>query len=40
MQQHMLDMVAALDALDIPFCHLANHSTGGIIAARMLLVQP
>jgi len=30
----------ALDALDIPFCHLATHSTGGIIAARMLLMQP
>ena len=31
------DMLAALDALDIGFCHLATHSTGGIIAARMLL---
>jgi pimeloyl-ACP methyl ester carboxylesterase len=40
MQQHALDMLAALDALDIPFCHLATHSTGGIIAARMLLMQP
>src|SRR6185295_1447037 len=40
MEQHALDMLAALDALDIPFCHLATHSTGGIIAARMLLMQP
>jgi pimeloyl-ACP methyl ester carboxylesterase len=40
MQQHAKDMLAALDALDVPFCHLATHSTGGIIAARMLLSQP
>jgi non-heme chloroperoxidase len=40
MQQHALDMLAALDELHIPFCHLATHSTGGIIAARMLLIQP
>jgi non-heme chloroperoxidase len=40
MQQHAKDMLAALDALDIRFCHLATHSTGGIIAARMLLMQP
>src|SRR6478752_6503029 len=40
MQQHAQDMLAALDALKIPFCHLATHSTGGIIAARMLLMQP
>jgi pimeloyl-ACP methyl ester carboxylesterase len=40
MQQHALDMLAVLDALDIKFCHLATHSTGGIIAARMLLKQP
>ena len=40
MRQHALDMLAALDALQIPFCHLATHSTGGIIAARMLLKQP
>src|SRR5260370_37223835 len=40
MQQHAGDMLAALDALDIKFCHLATHSTGGIIAARMLLMQP
>ncbi len=40
MQQHAADMLAALDELKIPFCHLATHSTGGIIAARMLLQQP
>jgi pimeloyl-ACP methyl ester carboxylesterase len=40
MQQHALDMLAALDTLDLRFCHLATHSTGGIIAARMLLMQP
>jgi pimeloyl-ACP methyl ester carboxylesterase len=40
MQRHADDMLAALDALGIPFCHLATHSTGGIIASRMLLAQP
>jgi non-heme chloroperoxidase len=40
MQQHAIDMLAALDELEIPFCNLATHSTGGIIAARMLLQQP
>jgi len=40
MRQHALDMLAALDELQISFCHLATHSTGGIIAARMLLKQP
>jgi non-heme chloroperoxidase len=40
MRQHALDMLAALDALKISHCHLATHSTGGIIAARMLLMQP
>jgi non-heme chloroperoxidase len=40
MQQHALDILATLDALNIPFGHLATHSTGGIIAARMLLMQP
>jgi non-heme chloroperoxidase len=40
MQQHAEDMLAALDSLDIRFCHLTTHSTGGIIAARMLLMQP
>jgi pimeloyl-ACP methyl ester carboxylesterase len=40
MRQHAQDMLAALDALQITRCHLATHSTGGIIAARMLLAQP
>ncbi len=40
MEQHALDMLAALDSLEIRFCHLATHSTGGIIAAHMLLTQP
>jgi non-heme chloroperoxidase len=40
MQQHAQDMLAALDALKIAFCHVATHSTGGIIAARMMLMQP
>ena len=40
MQRHAEDMIAALDALGISRCHLATHSTGGIIATRMLLMQP
>ncbi|WBL82454.1 alpha/beta hydrolase [Bradyrhizobium xenonodulans] len=40
MRQHAEDMLAALDELEIGYCHLATHSTGGIIAARMLLMQP
>ena len=40
MSQHARDMLAALDELKISFCHLATHSTGGFIAARMLLEQP
>ena len=40
MQQHAEDMLAALDTLGVSFCHLATHSTGGIIATRMLLAQP
>lgn len=38
--QHADDMLAALDALGISFCHLATHSTGGIISTRMILKQP
>jgi pimeloyl-ACP methyl ester carboxylesterase len=40
MQQHAADMLTALDTLGVGYCHLATHSTGGIIAARMLLMQP
>ena len=39
-RQHADDMLAALDALKVDFCHLATHSTGGIISTRMLLKQP
>ncbi|MFG1477594.1 alpha/beta hydrolase [Xanthobacter sp. V4C-4] len=38
--RHADDMLGALDALGIGFCHLATHSTGGIISTRMLLKQP
>lgn len=38
--QHADDMIAALNALGISFCHLATHSTGGIISTRMILKQP
>lgn len=37
---HADDMLAALDALGVSFCHLATHSTGGIISTRMLLKAP
>lgn len=40
MEQHATDMLAALDALGVGFCHLATHSTGGVIAAHMLVRQP
>src|SRR5436189_6426093 len=40
MQQHALDMLAALDALNIPFYHIATHYTSAIIAARMPINQP
>src|SRR5258707_12283900 len=40
MNQHELDILAELDAVDIPFCHVAADFSGGIIAARMLLKQP
>jgi pimeloyl-ACP methyl ester carboxylesterase len=38
--QHAEDMLAVLRALDIPRCHLATHSTGGIIGTHMLLREP
>jgi pimeloyl-ACP methyl ester carboxylesterase len=40
MEQHAADMLAALDALGVGFCHLATHSTGGVIAAHLLVRQP
>lgn len=40
METHAQDMLGALDALGIDFCHLANHSTGGIICSHMQLLAP
>lgn len=40
MAQHATDMRAALDGLGIDRCHLATHSTGGMIAAHMQLADP
>jgi pimeloyl-ACP methyl ester carboxylesterase len=40
MEVHAADMLAALDTLGIAFCHLATHSTGGVIATHMLVMQP
>lgn len=40
MAQHAADMRAALDGLRIDRCHLATHSTGGMIAAHMQLADP
>lgn len=39
-EQHARDMMAALDALQVGRCHLATHSTGGLIAAHMQLARP
>ncbi len=39
-EQHAEDMLHALDTLEIDRCHLATHSTGGIIAAHMQLRAP
>lgn len=38
--RHADDMLTALDVLEVDFCHLATHSTGGIISTRMILKQP
>ncbi len=35
-----VDMIAAIRKLGIKKCCLANHSTGGIICTRMLLMEP
>lgn len=40
MQQHATDMINAIKALGIQRCHLANHSTGGIICTHMILMEP
>jgi pimeloyl-ACP methyl ester carboxylesterase len=39
-EQHADDMLAVLHALEITRCHLATHSTGGIISLYMLLREP
>jgi non-heme chloroperoxidase len=39
-KQHATDMIAAIKALGIKKCSLANHSTGGIISTYMLLDEP
>ncbi len=38
--RHADDMLGILDTLGISFCHLATHSTGGIISTHMLVKQP
>jgi len=40
MEQHADDIISAIKALGIKKCHLANHSTGGIICSYMLLKEP
>jgi pimeloyl-ACP methyl ester carboxylesterase len=40
MFQHAQDMIDAIRQLGIKRCHLANHSTGGIICTHMLLIAP
>jgi len=40
MGQHAADMIHGIKALGIKRCHLANHSTGGIICTHMLLMEP
>ena len=40
LRQHAEDMIAAIKALGISKCGLANHSTGGIIGTYMLLAEP
>jgi non-heme chloroperoxidase len=39
-RQHAQDMLAVLGRLGIDRCHLATHSTGGIISTCMLLAEP
>lgn len=38
--QHAEDILAVIDRLGIDRCHLATHSTGGLISMHMLLAQP
>jgi pimeloyl-ACP methyl ester carboxylesterase len=39
-RQHAEDMLAAIGKLGIDRCHIATHSTGGIISMCMLLAEP
>jgi non-heme chloroperoxidase len=39
-RQHARDMLAAIRCLGIDRCHLATHSTGGLISIYMLLMEP
>jgi non-heme chloroperoxidase len=39
-RQHADDMLAVIRRLGIDHCHLATHSTGGIISTCMLLAEP
>jgi pimeloyl-ACP methyl ester carboxylesterase len=39
-RQHALDMLAAIRCLGIDQCHLATHSTGGLISTYMVLMEP
>jgi non-heme chloroperoxidase len=39
-RQHALDMLAAIRCLGIDRCHLATHSTGGLISTYMVLMEP
>lgn len=39
-RQHASDILAAIRALGIGRCHLATHSTGGLISTYMLLQEP
>lgn len=40
LDRHASDMLAVIDALGIERCHLATHSTGGLISLYMLLKAP
>lgn len=39
-ERHAADIRAAIRALGIGRCHLATHSTGGLIALHMLVAEP
>ena len=39
-RQHAEDMLAAIRGLGVDRCHLATHSTGGLISTYMVLMEP